>query len=104
MRSNQGWSTEGIQFPKINMNKFESKDPNTWIFQMEKFFYVHQVPNLQNVTIASLYLDPQQYVWYLLSLQNFAALSGFSVSPGGVLFWQRGRKCGRSAKLGGKRG
>ena len=57
--SNQGWSTRGIQLPKINMRKFDGKDPLTWIFQMEQFFDIHQVPNLQKVTIASLYLDPQ---------------------------------------------
>ena len=63
-RSNQGWSTRGIQLPKINMRKFDSKDPIAWIFQMEWFFDIHQVPNLQKVTIAYLYLDPQQFVWY----------------------------------------
>ena len=31
---------------------------------MEQFFDIHQVPNLQKVTIASLYLEPQQFVWY----------------------------------------
>ena len=25
---------------------------------------IHQVPNLQKVTIASLYLEPQRFVWY----------------------------------------
>ena len=25
---------------------------------------LHQVPNLQKVTIASLYLEPEQFVWY----------------------------------------
>ena len=56
---NQGWSPRGIQLPKIDMRKFDGKDPITWIFQMEQFFDIHQVPNLQNVTIASLYLEPQ---------------------------------------------
>ena len=46
------------------MSKFDGKDPITWIFQMEKFFDLHQVPNLQMVTIASLYFDPKQFVWY----------------------------------------
>ena len=62
-RSNQGWSTRGIQLPKIDMRKFDGKDPIAWIFQMEQFFDIHQVPNLQKVTIASLYLEPQQFVW-----------------------------------------
>ena len=64
MGSNQGWSPRGLQLPKIDMKKFDGKDPITWIFQMQKFFDIHQVPNLQKVTIASLYLEPQQFVWY----------------------------------------
>ena len=63
-RSNQGWFPRGIQLPKIDMRKFDGKDPITWIFQMEQFFDLHQVPNLQKVTIASLYLEPEQFVWY----------------------------------------
>ena len=35
MGSNQGWSIWDIQFPKIDMRKFDGKDPITWIFQME---------------------------------------------------------------------
>jgi hypothetical protein len=62
--SNQGWFPRGIQLPKIEMRKFDGKDPITWIFQMEHFFDLHQVPNLQKVTIASLYLEPKQFVWY----------------------------------------
>ena len=64
MGSNQVWSTRGLQLPKINMRKFDCKDPITWIFQMEQFFDIHQVPNLQKVTLAYLYLEAQQLVWY----------------------------------------
>ena len=46
------------------MRKFDGKDPIMWIFQMEKFFDLHQVPTLQKVTIASLYLELDQFVWY----------------------------------------
>ena len=46
------------------MRKFDGKDPITWIFQMEQLFDLHQVPNLQKVTIASLYLELDQIVWY----------------------------------------
>ena len=49
--SNYGWSPRGIQLPKINMRNFDGKDPITWIFKMEQFFDLHQVPNLQNVTL-----------------------------------------------------
>jgi hypothetical protein len=50
--------------PKIDMRKFDGKDPITWIFQMEQFFDLHQVSTLQKVTLASLYLENDQFVWY----------------------------------------
>ena len=34
-RSNHEWFPRGIQLPKIDMRKFDVKDPLTWIFQME---------------------------------------------------------------------
>ena len=46
------------------MKKFDGKDLITWIFQMEQLFELHQVPTLQTVTIASLYLESDQFVWY----------------------------------------
>ena len=35
MGSNKGWSTKGIQLPKINMRKFDGKESITWIFHMD---------------------------------------------------------------------
>ena len=61
---NQVWSPKGIQLPNINMRKFDVKEPIAWIFQMDQLFDILQVPNLQMVTITSLYLDPQQFVCY----------------------------------------
>ena len=46
------------------MRKFDGEDPITWIFQMEQFFDLHQVPSMQKVTIASLYLELDQFVCY----------------------------------------
>jgi hypothetical protein len=46
------------------MRKFDGKDPITWILQMEQFFDLHNVPHTQKVQIASLYLEPNQFVWY----------------------------------------
>ena len=43
--SNQAWSSRGIQLPKIDMRKFDGKDPI--IFQMEHLFDLHQVPTSQ---------------------------------------------------------
>ena len=50
--------------PKIDMRKFDVKDPETWILQMENFFDLHDVKNTQKVHIATLYLEPNQFVWY----------------------------------------
>ena len=46
------------------MRKFDGKDPVTWILQMEQFFDPHNVPHTQKVRIASLYLEPNQFLWY----------------------------------------
>jgi hypothetical protein len=60
--SNFGLKTNHV--PKIDMRKFYGKDPITWILQMEQFFDLHNVPHTQKVRIASLYLEPNQFVWY----------------------------------------
>ena len=46
------------------MRKFDGKDPLTWINKMEIFFEIHQIPYGQKVTMASLYLEPNQFIWY----------------------------------------
>jgi hypothetical protein len=58
--SNFGLKTNHV--PKIDMRKFDSKDPITWILQMEQFFDLHNVPHTQKVQIASLYLEPNQFL------------------------------------------
>jgi hypothetical protein len=68
-KMNQYWrnSNFGLKtnnFPKIDMRKFDGKDPITWILQMEKFFDPHDVTHTQKVRIDSLYLEPNQFVWY----------------------------------------
>ena len=50
--------------PKIDMRKFDGKDPVTWILQMEKHFDSHNVQNTQKVRIETLYLEPNQFVCY----------------------------------------
>jgi hypothetical protein len=66
---NQVWrnSSFGLktnQFPKIDMRNFDGKDPIKWILQMDKFFDLHDVPHTQKVQIASLYSEPNKFVWY----------------------------------------
>jgi hypothetical protein len=60
--SNFGLKTNHV--PKIDMRKFDGKNPITWILQMDQFFDLHNVPHTQNVRISYLYLEPNQFVWY----------------------------------------
>jgi hypothetical protein len=62
IKSNFGLKTS--HFPKIDMRKFDGKDPITWILQMEQFFDLHDVPHTQKVRISFLYLEPNKFVWY----------------------------------------
>jgi hypothetical protein len=61
--SNFGLKTNHV--PKINMRKFDGKDPITWILWIEQFFDLHNVPHTQKIQITSLYLEPNQFVWYI---------------------------------------
>jgi hypothetical protein len=69
-KMNQEWRNSKFELktnhlPKIDMRKFDGKDPITWILQMEKFFDLHDVSHTQKVRIDSLYLELNQFVWYL---------------------------------------
>ena len=50
--------------PKIDTRNLDGKDPVTWILQMEQFFDLHNVQNTQKVHIETLYLEPNQFIWY----------------------------------------
>ena len=60
--SNVGLKTHHV--PKIDTRKFDGKDLVTWILQMEQYFDLHNVQNTQKVCIATLYLEPNQFLWY----------------------------------------
>ena len=51
--------------PKMDMRKFDGKDPVTWILQMEQYFDLHNVQNTQMVCISTLHLEKNTFVWYL---------------------------------------
>jgi gas vesicle protein len=51
---NQEWRNSNFvlktnHVPKIDMRKFDGKDPITWILHMEQFFDLHNVPHTQKV-------------------------------------------------------
>ena len=62
INSNVGWKNHHI--PKMDMRKFDGKDPVTWILQMEQYFDLNNVQNTQKVCIATLYLEQNTFVWY----------------------------------------
>jgi hypothetical protein len=46
---NSNFGLKANHVPKIDMRKFDGKDPITWILQMEQFFDLHNVPHTQKV-------------------------------------------------------
>ena len=62
INSNVGGKNHHI--PKMDMRKFDGKDPVTWILQMEQYFDLHNVQNTQKVCIATLHLEQNTFVWY----------------------------------------
>jgi len=46
------------------MKKFDGKDLVNWILQTKQYFDLHEVQLLQKVHISSLYLEPNQFLWY----------------------------------------
>ena len=62
INSNVGLKSHHI--PKVDMRKFDAKDPVTWILQMEQYFDLNNVKNTQKVHIATLHLEQNTFVWY----------------------------------------
>ena len=76
--SNVGWKNHHI--PKMDMRKFDGKDPVTWILQMEQYFDLNNVKNTQKVHIAALNLEQNTFLWYqwLLSHKKIVTWSIFT--------------------------
>ena len=62
INSNVGWKNHHI--PKMDMRKFDGKDPGTLILQMEQYFNLINVQNTQKVRIETLHLEQNTFVWY----------------------------------------
>ena len=62
INSNVGCKNHHI--PKMDMSKFDGKDPVTWILQMEQYFDLNNVQNTQKVCIATLHLQQNTFVWH----------------------------------------
>ena len=59
IKSNVGRKNNHI--PKMDMRKFDGKDPVTWILQMEQYFNLNNVQNTQKIRIATLYLEQNKF-------------------------------------------
>ena len=62
INSNVGGKNHHI--PKMDMRKFDGKDPVTWILHVEQYFDLNNVQNTQKVRIATLHLEKNAFVWY----------------------------------------
>ena len=60
INSNVGGKNHHI--PKMDMRKFDGKDPVTWILHMEQYFDLHNVQNTEKVRIATLHLAKNTFV------------------------------------------
>jgi hypothetical protein len=61
---NSNFGGKNHHIPKMDMRKFDGKDPVTWILQMGQYFDLNNVQNIQKVRIATLHLEQNTFVWY----------------------------------------
>ena len=61
INSNVGGKNHHI--PKMDMRKFDGKDPVTWILQMEQYFDPHDVKHTEKLCITTLLIEINNFVW-----------------------------------------
>ena len=55
----------GYRGPKLDMHKFDGKDPYDWVSQMEQLFILHNIQdNNEQLHVALLYLDLKRWRWW----------------------------------------
>lgn len=55
---------------KIDIPRFDGRDPLGWIFKLTQLFQYHNTPEEERVTVASLYLDGTTLSWYQWMFSN----------------------------------
>ena len=64
--------------PRIEVNKFESMDPNIWVTQMEHYFSLHGInDDLDKIHYGILHLDPKWWKWHKNPLQGYVYWTQF---------------------------
>lgn len=55
---------------KLNVLKFDGTNAPGWIFKISQFFYYHQTPEAERLTVASFYMDGLALSWYQWMFRN----------------------------------
>ena len=67
-RRNSNFGLKTNHVTKINMRKFDGKDPITWILHMEQLFDLHNVPHTQKVQISYFFFRTQSICMVSMAL------------------------------------
>ena len=63
-------SSSGSNFPQrhklasIEFQRFHSNDPDTMIFQAERYFDFHSIPEDHRMLLASFYMEGNAAMWF----------------------------------------
>lgn len=57
-------------FVKLDIPRFDGRDPLGWIFKMNQLFQYQNTPEEERITVASLYLDCAALSWYQWMFTN----------------------------------
>lgn len=57
-------------FVKLDIPRFDGRDPLGWIFKMNQLFQYQNTPKEERITVASLYLDGAALSWYQWMFTN----------------------------------
>lgn len=55
---------------KLDIPRFDGRDPLGWIFKMNQLFQYQNTPEEERITVASLYLDGAALSWYQWMFTN----------------------------------
>ncbi|WVZ11913.1 hypothetical protein V8G54_016443 [Vigna mungo] len=62
-------------FLKLDVPRFDGTDHVGWIFKITQFFYYHNTPEEERITVASFYLDGAALAWFQWMYRNDQILS-----------------------------
>ena len=57
-------SLNSIKNLKLEFPRFRGKETNCGVYRANQFFFYHNTPEHQKVTIASFHLDEEALIWF----------------------------------------